>query len=66
MRTSIAIWALVGVAIGAFVGGLILYGDFLSILNMSPMGRIVILVVALIIGLGALGAYFHSKRDNFY
>ncbi len=66
MRTSIAIWALIGVAIGGFVGGLIQYGDFLSILSMPPMGRIVLLVVALIIGLGALGAYFHSKRDTFY
>lgn len=66
MRTSIAIWALVGIAIGGFLGGLIQYGDFLNILNMSPVGRIVILMVVLIIGLGALGAYFHSKRDNSY
>ncbi len=65
MKTSIAIWLLVGLAIGAFMAGLMQYGDFLNLLNMPPIGRIVLLAVALIIGLGAMGAYFHSKRSSY-
>ncbi len=63
MRTSIAIWVLVGVAIGAFAAGLMQYGNFID--RVTPVGRIVLLAVALIIGLGALGAYFHSKRNSY-
>jgi uncharacterized membrane protein YidH (DUF202 family) len=64
MRTSIAIWLFVGIAIGAFVAGLIRFGNFLD--GVTPVGRVVLMVVVLIVGLGALGAYFHSKKDNSY
>lgn len=66
MRALIAIMLLVGVAVGAFVMGLMQYGNFID--GVTPIGRVVLMVVALIIGLGALGAYFYSKRDrdNFY
>ncbi len=62
VKTSVAILLFVGIAIGALIMGAIRSGaDFL---NMTPAGRIALLVIALIIGLGALGAYFYSKRER--
>jgi uncharacterized membrane protein len=64
MRTSIAIWLFVGIAIGAFVAGLIRFGNFL---DMAPTGRIILVTVISAILLAGIGLYFHFKdySDNY-
>ncbi len=64
MRTSIAIWLFVGIAIGAFVAGLIRYGN---VFDVSPIGRVILVMVISAILLAGIGLYFHFKdySDNY-
>ena len=59
MRISTAMFLFAGIAVGAFIGGLMRYGNFLDI---SPIGRVVLVTVISAILLAALGLYFHFKK----